>query len=99
MGVFQRAAWWLRAAGATGAVLAAFLAVRLVQVAFRYARDLGTTRTPAGSVPDAIGGAQGIGDLLVGPWLAPFLVAGFLLTIALVGSVATVKRFRRVARG
>jgi NADH:ubiquinone oxidoreductase subunit 6 (subunit J) len=94
MGRVQRAPAALRAAGIAGAVLAAAIAVRLAQVAIEHGRNLGQARTPPGSVPDVIGHGGGIGDLLVGTWLVPFLAAGFLLTVALVGSVATVKRFR-----
>ena len=95
MGQLQRAPWWLRGAGFVGAALAATVAVRLALVAIENAKNLAVTRTEPGTLPDVIGGANPIGDLLVGPWLVPFLVAGFLLTIALVGSVATVKRFRK----
>ncbi|MBL8751830.1 MAG: NADH-quinone oxidoreductase subunit J, partial [Planctomycetes bacterium] len=39
-----------------------------------------------------------VGDLLMGDWFVPFFVAGLLLTVALVGSVVTVQRFRRPVR-
>jgi NADH:ubiquinone oxidoreductase subunit 6 (subunit J) len=65
-------------------------------VALAHAKNLGPQRTEPGTLPDVIGGPQGsIGDLLVGPWLVPFLVAAVLLTVVLVAASATVKRFRR----
>ena len=95
MGIVQRTSWPLRIAGATGAVLGLFVAVRLVQVVIDNTKVLDARRAAAG-VPDVIdGGTSAIGDLLVGAWYVPFLAAGFLLTVALVAAVATVQRFRR----
>jgi len=96
MGAVQRTPLWLRGIGAASAVLAAVVAVQLARFVVANGADLLSTRFAAVPAPDAIGGAQGtIGDLFVGPWLVPFLLAGFLLTVALVGAVATVRRFRR----
>lgn len=111
MGAVQRTPGWLRVAGTVGALLAGAVAVRLAQVAMQYASALERSRGPTG-VPDVIGGGDAlragngpapresawqIGDLLTGPWFVPFMAAGFLLTVALVGAVATVRRFRRPA--
>jgi NADH:ubiquinone oxidoreductase subunit 6 (subunit J) len=97
MGAVQRTPSWLRVTGITGALLASVVAVRLAAVAIHVAKGLEMTRGATGR-PDAITGGNGteaIGDLLTGAWFVPFLAAGFLLTLALVAAVATVKRFRR----
>lgn len=96
MGTVQRTPLWLKVTGIAGAVMAAIAGVRLVQVAMQSARRLEHARSPTGTF-DAIEGEHPIGDLLTGPWAVPFLAAGALLTVALVGAVATVKRFRRTA--
>jgi NADH:ubiquinone oxidoreductase subunit 6 (subunit J) len=98
MGIVQRTPLWLRALGFLGTILAAAAGVRLVQVAMQSAARLDHARTATGTV-DPIGGDHAIGDLLAGAWSVPFLAAGALLTVALVGAVATVKRFRRPAGG
>jgi len=96
MGRTQRPVWWLRLLGIVGGALAAVVAVRLLQVVLQHGRDLAARRNDSGAVPDLFGGSQdAIGDLLIGPWLVPFLLAGVLLTVALVSAVATVQRFRR----
>ena len=60
------------------------------------AAELNKVRTAPGTVPDVISGqTNAIGDLLIGSWLVPFFVTGLLLTVALVGAVATVRRFRK----
>ena len=98
MGIVQRTPLWLRALGFLGTALAAAAGVRLVQVAMQSAARLDHARSAPGTV-DPIGGDHSIGDLLAGAWSVPFLAAGALLTVALVGAVATVKRFRRPAGG
>jgi NADH:ubiquinone oxidoreductase subunit 6 (subunit J) len=95
MGKLQRTPVWLRVGGLVGAALAAVVAGRLAQLAVNHAAGLGRTRSQPGTVPDAIDGTDAIGDLLVGGWLVPFLLASVLLTAALVGAVAIVKRYRR----
>ncbi|MBI5853580.1 MAG: NADH-quinone oxidoreductase subunit J [Planctomycetes bacterium] len=93
MGSVQRAPRWLVATGLLAAAIAAGVATRIAQDALRTVSR--GTAGPAHGV-DAIGGpGPGIGELLLGPWLVPFLCAGVLLTVALIGAVATVKRFRR----
>lgn len=94
MGRVQRTPLWLRLGGLAGAALAAVVAGRLAQVAIAHAANLGATRSRPGTVPDAIDGTTAIGDLLVRDWLVPFLLASVLLTAALVGAVAIVKRYR-----
>lgn len=95
MGAVQRSATWIRGVALAGAVLAAAVAWRLAQVTTESGKDLASTRSPTASVPDAIAGAEpAIGDLLVGSWLVSFLAAAMLLTVALIGAVATVRRFR-----
>ena len=96
MGAVQRTPLWLRTVGAVGALFAAGIAVQLAQAVVAHGHDLLGTRSHPERTPDAILGSDGaIGDLLTGPWLVPFLLAGFLLTVALVAAVATVRRFRR----
>jgi NADH-quinone oxidoreductase subunit J len=96
MGAVQRAPLWLYALGGLGAVLATGVAVQLAFSVVAHGKALLPERSPPGHGTDAIGSNVGaIGDLLVGPWLVPFLLAGFLLTVALVAAVATVRRFRR----
>jgi NADH:ubiquinone oxidoreductase subunit 6 (subunit J) len=91
-----RRALWIAAVSAT--LLAAVVAWRLAAVGVQQGVDLAAQRSAPGTAPDAIGGADGtVGDLLLGAWLVPFLVAGLLLTVALVGAVATVRRFRYTA--
>lgn len=95
MGRVQMAPWWLRLAGLAGAGLATMVAARLAVVAMQHAAELSQVRTAPGTLPDVISGqTNAIGDLLIGSWLVPFLVAGLLLTVALVAAVATVRRFR-----
>ena len=94
-GAVQRTPLWLRLSGLVGAGLAALVAGRLAQIAIAHAANLDRTRSQPGQLPDVIDGTRAIGDLLVGPWLVPFLVAAMLLTAALVGAVAIVKRYRR----
>jgi NADH:ubiquinone oxidoreductase subunit 6 (subunit J) len=96
-GAVQRAPWPLRVAGAVSAALAALVAARLAQTAMAHGADLSHARSPAGSVPDAIDGTRAIGDLLIGSWAVPFLVAALVLTAALVGAVAIVRRHREAA--
>ncbi len=95
MGAVQRTPLLLRIAGLAASALAALVAGRLAQIAIAHAANLGQTRSQPGTLPDVIDGTQAIGDLLVGSWLIPFLVAGMLLTAALVGAVSIVKRYRR----
>jgi len=102
MGAVQRTPLWLRGLGLVGAALAAVLAVQLARFVVGNGKDLLAQRAERPRANDPIDGTTGaIGDLLVGPWLVPFLLTGFLLTVALVGAVATVRRFRRpvVAEG
>jgi NADH:ubiquinone oxidoreductase subunit 6 (subunit J) len=91
-GLVQRTPVWLRLLGGGSALLSGAVAVRLLQVTLQHGRSLDHVRGAGDGTGDGT-----IGDLLVGPWLVPFLTAGLLLTIALVGAVATVKRFRRPA--
>jgi NADH:ubiquinone oxidoreductase subunit 6 (subunit J) len=94
MGAAQRAPRWLVASGMLGALLAAGVALRLAQGAIAAGTAL-DARGPQ-PAPDAIGSVDaGLGALFVGPWFVPFLLAGLLLTVALVGAVATVRRYRR----
>jgi NADH:ubiquinone oxidoreductase subunit 6 (subunit J) len=79
-----------------GAALASVVGARLARVALDQGMALSAHRSTPGTVADAVGAASGtLGDLLLGDWLVPFLVAAVLLTVALVGAVATVRRFRR----
>lgn len=94
-GSVQRTPLWLRLGGLFGAIMAAIVAGRLAQIAIAHAANLDRTRSAPGRLPDVIDGTQAIGDLLVGPWLVPFLVAAMVLTAALVGAVALVARYRR----
>ncbi|MEY4674677.1 MAG: hypothetical protein RL148_2461 [Planctomycetota bacterium] len=86
-----------------GGVLAAGLGtaagLHLLVVTLDHGLRLEQQRGPVHLADTGVGTAGGIGDLLVGSWFAPFLVAGVLLTVALVGAVATVKRYRRPAGG
>lgn len=94
-GLAQRTPLGLRIAGITGAALAALVAGRLGQLALARAVGLAQVRSDPNALPDVIDPARNaMGDLLLSSWLVPFLVAGALLTVALVGAVATVRRFR-----
>jgi NADH:ubiquinone oxidoreductase subunit 6 (subunit J) len=98
MGQVQRAPWWARGAGVVGALLAAAVAWRLGTVALQHGQQLAVEPGTAAAAPDALvptGAGPALGDLLLGTWLIPFLAAGVLLTVVLVGAVATVRRFRR----
>lgn len=95
LGKVQRTPWWLRLAGLAATALAAIIASRLGSLALTRSLDLGTTRSNPATVSDAVSALPGtLGDLLLGGWFVPFLAAGILLTVALVGAVATVRRFR-----
>lgn len=96
LGTAARTPLGLRLASLLGAGLVVLVSVRLSTAALATAPDL-ATRTEA-AMPDAIAAPNAsVADLLLGPWLVPFLLAGVLLTLALVGSVATVRRYRRPA--
>lgn len=96
MGLVQRTPLWLRALGTAGACVTAVVAVQLARAVVAHGHDLLTARAATGHADDPISGdSSAIGELFVGPWLLPFLMAGFLLTVALVAAVATVRRFRR----
>ncbi|MEY3162184.1 MAG: hypothetical protein RIT25_2175 [Planctomycetota bacterium] len=86
-----------------GGVLAAALGtaagLHLLVVTLDHGLRLEQQRGPVDKADTGFGASGAIGDLLVGHWFAPFLVAGLLLTIALVGAVATVKRYRKAAGG
>lgn len=99
MGAVQRTPWWLRLAGIAGAGLAAVVGGRLGILARFHSANLGQQRSDPASVADAIGSGHGtLGDLLLGSWLVPFLVAAILLTVALVVAVAAVRRYRAGGR-
>jgi NADH:ubiquinone oxidoreductase subunit 6 (subunit J) len=97
MGQWQRTALWLRLFGALGAAGAAAMAVGLARLGGGAVPAPEFGATPGPKPLDAIAGPEPIGDLLLGPWLVPFLLAGFLLTVALVVAVATVAAFRTEA--
>jgi len=84
----------LLGAGVAVALLACGIVVRLA-VAGRAAAD-GRSMKTVGAHADALSGDTfTIGDLLMGDWFVPFFAAGVLLTMALVGAVVTVQRYRR----
>ncbi|MBK8097962.1 MAG: NADH-quinone oxidoreductase subunit J [Planctomycetes bacterium] len=90
MGRLQRTPRWLLALGTVGAAVAGSTAWQLgSQVLAARPAPAAVRETPPGHDVGAIG------DLLLGDWLLPFLAAGFLLTVALVGAVATVRRHQR----
>ena len=96
LGTAARTPLGLRVASLVGAGLVVLVSVRLSMTALAIGPDLATKRTTP--TPDAIAApGASVADLLLGPWLVPFLLAGVLLTLALVGSVATVRRYRRPA--
>jgi NADH-quinone oxidoreductase subunit J len=92
MGAVQKRSALLLGAAAVVAVLAGGLVVRLAS-AGRAA--IASRPAAANGGGDANGGLAGAGDLLLGDWFVPFFAAGVLLTVALVGAVVTVQRFRR----
>ncbi|MCX8039451.1 MAG: NADH-quinone oxidoreductase subunit J [Planctomycetota bacterium] len=92
LGRFQRSPPWQRVGGLCVAAIAGALAVRLGQVVYQHAATLEHQR-PA-QLREAIAAPGGIGDLLTGPWLIPFLLASLLLTAALLAAVALVQRYR-----
>ena len=96
-GVVQRTPVWLRLAGGGSALLSFAVALRLLQVTAQNAIGLQHQRGNTGGSDTLMAESGTIGDLLIGPWLVPFLATGVLLTVALVGAVATVKRYRRPA--
>ncbi len=85
LGLVQRAPRWAMPVGAVSALLAAGVAWRLADAGLR-AVSAAPAATPSPATP--------LGDLLIGPWLVPFLAAAALLTLALVAAVALVQRFR-----
>ncbi|MFO1055241.1 MAG: NADH-quinone oxidoreductase subunit J [Planctomycetota bacterium] len=98
MGQVQRTSPAFRAVGIFGAILCAIVAVRLTQVTVTHGVGLVPTHAEQGAPRDVIAGPhETLGDLLIGPWFVPFAAAGVLLTVALVGAAATVKRHRRPA--
>lgn len=93
MGTVQRRGAWQVGLGSTAALLCGAVATRLASGALVRTGD----RRALPGMADPLAGGSSIGDLLTGEWFVPFLAAGLLLTAALVGSVATVQRFRRPA--
>ena len=92
-GLVQRRHPALLAAGGIAALLTGGLALRLC-AAGRAAVE---ARTGAGGPvrPTTMTGTSTtIGDLLMGDWFVPFFAAGVLLTVALIGAVVTVQRYR-----
>jgi len=73
-------------------------ALRLVGGVFTHASTqavpLATLRSDPLTQPAAISGPFGttLGDALLGPYLLPFMLVAVLLTVVLVGAVATVRR-------
>lgn len=95
LGKVQRAPLWLRLAAIASAGLAALVGGRLGSLALTRGADLARHRSDPAAVAEAVGAAPGtLGDLLLGPWLIPFLLAAALLTAALVAAVAIVRRHR-----
>ncbi len=96
MGTVQRRGVLQVTIGSLAALLCGAVAARLAAGALTRT---GERRALPGMVDPLAGeaGSVSIGDLLTGEWFVPFLAAGVLLTAALVGSVATVQRFRRPA--
>jgi NADH-quinone oxidoreductase subunit J len=92
-GAVQRTPWWLRLAGLGAAGLAALVAGRLAQAALAGTH---TTRLAPGADHLASGT---LGRLLIGDWLTVFLLAGMLLTVALVAAVAIVRRHQSTTKG
>jgi NADH:ubiquinone oxidoreductase subunit 6 (subunit J) len=82
-------------AGGIVAALAAGVAFRLAAAGRAAADGRGRTETPRADTFDGDGFT--VGDLLMGDWFVPFFAAGLLLTVALVGAVVVVQRFRRPA--
>jgi NADH:ubiquinone oxidoreductase subunit 6 (subunit J) len=71
------------------------VAVQLARAVVAHGTNLLPSRRDPERAPDAIGGADAIGDLLVGSWFVPFLLAGLPADRRARGAVATVRRFRR----
>ncbi len=95
MGTEQRRRVTTLVIGSGAGALALVLAWRMATVGMQNGVGLQPTRSEPGMVPDAMAGSTNtVGDLLVGDWFVPFLAAGLLLTVALVGAVITVQRFR-----
>lgn len=84
-----RAAWLL---GVPAALIALFAMLRLAAATLDSGRVAVTAAPTRAFVDDAAGG--NLGDLLLGPHLGPFLLIGVLLTVVLVGALATVRRER-----
>ncbi len=95
MGAVQRRSSALLAAAAIVAVLTAGLVVRLASAGRAAVAARPAAARSTGAAGAIEGDATTVGDLLLGDWFAPFFAAGLLLTIALVGAVVTVQRFRR----
>lgn len=92
MGTVQRRSALQIALGSVASLLCGAVATRLASGALSR---VGDRRALPGMADPLAGEHDTIGDLLTGEWFVPFLAAGVLLTAALVGSVATVQRFRR----
>ncbi len=92
-GLVQRRHPSLLAAGGLTALLAGGLALRLAG-AGRTAVDARLGAAGPGRPTAMTGESATIGDLLMGDWFVPFFAAGVLLTVALIGAVATVQRYR-----
>jgi len=93
MGARQRTVWWQQVLGGAASLLAAVVALRLAQVVL-IGHGPGLNTVTTGVAPDHLGGG-GIGALLLGDWLVPFLAAGVLLTVVLIAAVAIVLRHQR----
>lgn len=97
MGAVQRRSSAMLAAGGLVAMLVAGLVIRLAAAGVASADPFAPVLAPRAR-PDAfVGDTFTVGDLLLGDWFVPFFAAGLLLTMALVGAVVTVQRYRRPA--
>ncbi len=93
-GLVQKRHPALLVAGIVVALLGTGVVARLAQAGHAA---VAARAAAAASNPDSLGTAQfTVGDLLMGDWFVPFFAAGILLTVALVGAVVVVQRYRRV---
>ncbi len=96
LGQVQRARSWMITAGVGAGLLALLVALRLGQLALQHGVGLQAQRRMPRAGDDPIAGpTHSLGEVFVGAWWVAFLAAGLLLTVALVGAVATVQRFRK----
>ncbi len=75
-----------------GAFLGLVIITEVLLLAFRRSESGTPPMPPAGSVAEAVGNTETIGDVLYTTYLFPFEVASLILLVAMIGAIVLAKR-------